>query len=375
MPKTTITLQSSIDDSPRVQQIAGIFDLWTAGTHRLNKTSSQSWNVNLPIEEKPWNIGLIVGPSGCGKSTIAARLWPNEYSAGTKRWDPAQSILDAFPDIPVKSLVELLCSVGFSSPPSWLRPYQFLSTGEQFRVSLALALAHNKILTVFDEFTSVVDRNVAKIASAALAKCVRRRNSRFIAVTCHQDVEKWLQPDWVYKPAEQLFAWRSLQQPPHIKIAIFRCSPRAWQLFAPHHYLSGHISSSAWCWLALWDKLPVAFSAWVQFLGPSISPKGARREHRTVTLPDFQGAGIGNRLSNTIASMWTGLGFQATSTTSHPAMISSRSRSPLWSLTRYPALGKKNEGQLKHSMTRLTAGFRFIGPPMQPDIAALLLGL
>jgi ABC-type ATPase with predicted acetyltransferase domain len=54
-----------------------------------------------------------------------------------------------------------------------------------------------KELIVFDEFTSVVDREIAKIASFAISKSIKRSNKQFIAVTCHYDVEDWLEPDWV----------------------------------------------------------------------------------------------------------------------------------------------------------------------------------
>jgi ABC-type ATPase with predicted acetyltransferase domain len=82
-----------------------------------------------------------------------------------------------------------------------LRPFRVLSNGEQFRVTIARALAEQPELLVFDEFTSVVDRNVAKVASAAIAKAVRRRKQKFIAVSCHHDIIEWLQPDWIYEPA------------------------------------------------------------------------------------------------------------------------------------------------------------------------------
>jgi hypothetical protein len=58
----TITVQSPISRTPRVLQLEGMFDLQAADHAAL------SWQVSLPIEEKPWHIGLIVGPSGCGKS-------------------------------------------------------------------------------------------------------------------------------------------------------------------------------------------------------------------------------------------------------------------------------------------------------------------
>src|SRR5205085_12464580 len=188
----------------------------------------------------------------------------------------------------IKAVTGLLCSVGFSSPPAWLRPFHCLSTGQQFRTRLALLLAHHPTLVVFDEFTSVVDRTVARIGSAALAKTVRKRGQQFVAVTCHEDVEPWLNPDWVYRPAEQRFQWRSLQRRPPVELSVFRCRHEAWVAFAPHHYLSHSLARGAVCFLATWQGRPVAFSAWLPKLGRG--PPG-RREHRTVTLPDYQGVG------------------------------------------------------------------------------------
>jgi ABC-type ATPase with predicted acetyltransferase domain len=52
-----------------------------------------------------------------------------------------------------------------NSVPSWYKPYQVLSNGEKFRADLARKLKSN---TVIDEFTSVVDRTVAKAASVSL---------------------------------------------------------------------------------------------------------------------------------------------------------------------------------------------------------------
>ena len=188
---------------------------------------------------------------------------------------------------------------------------------------------------VFDEFTSVVDRTVAQIGSAALAKTVRQRGQQFVAVTCHEDVEDWLQPDWIYRPAENLFTWRRLRRRPALALDIVRVAPSAWPLFAPHHYLSDRAGRSAVCFLASWHERPVAFSAWLPFVGSG--PK-TRREHRTVTLPDYQGVGIGNALSDFVASLWAGLGYRAISTTTHPAMIRARLRSPNWQMHRKPEL-------------------------------------
>jgi energy-coupling factor transporter ATP-binding protein EcfA2 len=389
--QTHIVVESAIEESPRVAQVRGIFDLTPEKTSRLE------WDVSLPIEEKPWSIGLIVGPSGCGKSTIARRLWPTPCSrSASLEWPSSTSVLDAFPaSSGVKEIVALLSSVGFSSPPAWLRPFHVLSTGQQFRVTLARLMAealpfdnHGSYIDpqtaywnpeppgpiVFDEYTSVVDRTVAQVGSAAVSKVIRQHGLQFIAVTCHEDVEPWLNPDWVYRPAERTFAWRELRRRPDIALTLFRCHQSAWGLFAPHHYLSHEINPASVCFLATWQDRPVSFSAWLPFVGTG---PATRREHRTVCLPDYQGVGVGNAISDTIASLWRGLGFRATSTTTHPAMIRSRLASPNWRLTRAPAYAiglPRPGGGTAQATDRLTAGFEYVGPRMNTSLARMILG-
>jgi ABC-type ATPase with predicted acetyltransferase domain len=47
---------------------------------------------------------------------------------------------------------------------------------------------------VVDEFTSVVDRQVAQIGSHAVPKLVRREERKPMVATCHYDVLDSLQP-------------------------------------------------------------------------------------------------------------------------------------------------------------------------------------
>ena len=369
--KVVVELQSSLVDSPRVAQVRGLFDLEPCAVDHHVHTHE------LAIEEKPWNLGLITGPSGSGKSTLSKVLWPDALLP-TNPWHHTASLLDSFPiDLGIKEVVEILSSVGFSSPPAWLRPFASLSNGQQFRATLALLIAQSKAQDssapiVYDEFTSVVDRTVARIGSTALARMIRKLDMKFVAVTCHDDIIEWLQPDWVYQVDEGSFTWRSLRRRPEIELEIIRTKASAWHLFAPHHYLSNAIAPSAICFLASWNKQPVAFSAWLPFVG-----KGppTRREHRTVCLPDFQGVGIGQSLSCTIASMFKGLELRAISTTTHPGLIASRIRNPNWQLKRAPSLAQGSRGKinLSHARTRLTAGFEYIGKAMPGRLARDLI--
>jgi ABC-type ATPase with predicted acetyltransferase domain len=108
-------------------------------------------------------------------------------------------VLDDFPEgLETSEITRMLCSVGFASPPDWLKSYDCLSQGEKMRVDIARALCLEQPLVVFDEFTSVVDREIAKVSAYAISKAVRRSTKKFIAVTCHYDVVDWLEPDWVF---------------------------------------------------------------------------------------------------------------------------------------------------------------------------------
>jgi len=129
-----ITRTVAIQTSHRLSQVLGMFDV------EQPEISQQEWNVDLQLPQT-WNIGVIVGPSGSGKTTIARELF-GQYFAGDFGWPKDRSIIEGFPySIPVKKITDLLSSVGFSSPPAWVRPFSCLSNGQQFRVNLARTLA------------------------------------------------------------------------------------------------------------------------------------------------------------------------------------------------------------------------------------------
>ena len=111
----------------------------------------------------------------------------------------AKSVIDDMPKTATVTEIEkMFYAVGFGSVPCWLKPYSVLSNGEQMRVCLAKALLSNDKVC-FDEFTSVVDRNVAKTLCMALNKCLKKySNKQFVAVSCHKDIIEYLQPDWIF---------------------------------------------------------------------------------------------------------------------------------------------------------------------------------
>jgi GNAT superfamily N-acetyltransferase len=226
------------------------------------------------------------------------------------------------------------------------------------------SLGNPSFVVVFDEFTSVVDRNVAKICSAAIAKGIRRGHlsCRFVAVTCHYDVAEWLEPDWMVDMATCELSRRRLRRPA-IQLEIHRCRPRAWELFKRHHYLSGSLPVATRCYLTTWRGVPVHFSATV----PVITKQNHRRFTRIVTLPDYQGIGIGMRAVAAVAALHRAEGLRINVTSSHPALVRHCQRSPLWRVVNVNKSGRRHTPP-RHPAYRCAAGravlsFEFVGSP------------
>lgn len=197
------------NDSFRVAAIKGTFDF------RADKIFER-FNGSIEISQD-WQIGIIYGGSGTGKTTIARELFGEEYVESFEYG--AGSVIDDMPEhVTVANITRMFVSVGFGSTPSWLKPYSVLSNGEKMRVDLARSLLSDRELTVFDEFTSVVDRHIAKIGSLCVQNAIRKTKKKFIAVSCHDDILEWLEPDWAFctdsmsmidvKKKEQSSDWR-----------------------------------------------------------------------------------------------------------------------------------------------------------------------
>lgn len=365
MPRVDLTLGVDVERTARVKQIEGMFDV------PEKKRVTLDLHMDVPLEEKPWQIGLIVGPSGAGKTTVARQLFGDSIVDGYE-WHSSKSIIDSFGDVPIKEVASALSSVGFSSPPAWVKPFHVLSNGEKFRVTLARVLMDERPILAIDEFTSVVDRTVGRIGAHAAAKAIRSKaNKQFVAITCHEDVLEWLQPDWVLEPHLSRFEWRFLRRRPTVECELVRVDREAWRWFAPHHYLSADLHRAARCFAALVEGKPAAFLATLHF--PHPHERRFERGHRVVTLPDFQGIGVGVWLSDTIGSIATALGNRYCWTSSHPALIASAARSPHWKLRTYglannhQARSKRVGTGAKASVNRRTASFEYVGPKFQDE--------
>lgn len=158
-------------------------------------------DANIDIDDIDWQIGLIVGPSGSGKTSIGKQLFGGGRVIDLyDGWDMSIPIIDAIaPDGDFDAVTTALANVGLGDVPSWLRPFYALSNGQQFRAGLARIIAEAPSEVIVDEFTSVIDRQIAKIGAMAFAKGWRKnKGKKIVLLACHYDIIDWLQPDWVF---------------------------------------------------------------------------------------------------------------------------------------------------------------------------------
>jgi ABC-type lipoprotein export system ATPase subunit/GNAT superfamily N-acetyltransferase len=326
-------LESNVEQDEITKKVSQMFDHPFDGKIIFEVPS-------LPSVPKEFGVGLIVGPSGSGKSSLL-----KQFGTQTKHtWEHNKSVASHFNSF--EDANERLTATGFNSIPSWLRPYHVLSNGEQFRADLARSLESGSVI---DEFTSVIDRNVAMSCSNAMRRYVDKKGLKNIVMaSCHYDIIEWLRPDWIYDTSTQVLDVRGSRRRPKIELQILPCSTDAWTIFKHHHYLDGNISKAAKCWIAIWNDVPVAFHAALPLPQARHGKLPAWRGHRTVVLPDFQGLGIGIALTNELASMFFASDIAFYSKTAHPTLGNYRNSVPhLWRPTPY---NMKNSNRYKGLM-------------------------
>jgi len=351
MPTFDIIKEVKPTKTFRVASVIGKFDLQSE-----NVVEHFKGDIDIPNE---WQVGLIVGKSGTGKTTIARQLFPDSYITSYEY--TKETVLDDMPkDCSVEQITSAFNSVGFSSPPSWLKPYSVLSNGQKMRVDLARAILEDQKFFVFDEFTSVVDRNVAEIGSFAMQKAIRKTDKQFIAVTCHFDVQDWLLPDWVFNTDTMTFQSFEGQKKnrPDIKFEIFNYGDKSiWKMFAKHHYLSHSHNNAANVFVATVNDEVAGFISVLHFPHPKV--KNMKKVHRLVILPDYQGAGIGLRLLNEIGKIYKHEQQRFNIMTSAPSLIFALKKSKQWDCVRYGRVSEAKKGVLEGttSKNRITASF------------------
>ena len=364
MSSFDFVVESSIKITPRIMQLSAMFDCPIQERPRL------AWSGELPDVSEEWTIGAIVGPSGSGKTQILNHV----YGASKELTWTAASVIDDFDmKYSMTEVAEVCQAVGFNTIPAWMRPYGVLSNGEQFRVEVARRLLSEDEIIVLDEFTSVVDRQVARIGSHAVQKYVRRNKRKCVVASCHYDILDWLQPDWVYHPHSKELARGWLQPRPKFECTISRVHSNEWKLFAPYHYLTADMHVGARCFTLQIDGRSVAFAGCLHRPHPKVDDIMA--VSRLVTLPDWQGMGFALALVDVLGAAYKAIGKRLRTYPAHPALVRSFSRSKMWRMEQTPGYHApiKSKTRKVNLGTRPCAVFQYCGPANEDVLAAQML--
>jgi GNAT superfamily N-acetyltransferase len=347
----------------------------------FNAESGANFNLTaeLPIDDRGWKIGLIVGPSGSGKTSMGRKIFGPEAFYEPNGWPADKPIIDAIaPKGDFNAVTGALAAVGLGSVPAWLRPYPILSNGEKFRADLAKIICEAPPQVVVDEFTSVVDRQIAKFGALAFQKSWRRTSGQCVLLSCHYDIVEWVEPDWVFDTSTGVYSGRGLWHRPKFDLKIWQTNWRYWHLFEPHYYLKLPHMIAAANFVGVVDGELVAHLA----VGPRPGAKDVRAS-RMVVMPEWQGAGIGMRFLNTICEAYLqgnnlyGRKMTTLFHTSHPGLCEGLRRDKKWnqvSAMLYGANRKRSAASIQKSAgckngvgsgygghLRAVQGFRYVG--------------
>lgn len=357
-----VILKSAIENDEFTQYVYDAFD--------IQNTEETAVRVRYDLSEAnnfEWNIGVVFGSSGSGKTTILKELGelaPSEF-------DPNKPLISNFDWLEPSEAAKLLTSMGLSSIPTWLRPYRFLSNGEQYRAELAYKVGKAKEgdTILIDEYTSVVDRDVAKAMSFALQKYVRRTNKKIVLASCHYDIMEWLMPDWTCAPQKGGVLERGdwlRHGRPSIKLQVSRVEASAWDIFKEHHYLTDKLNNSAQCLLFEWGAKAVAIACVLNT--PRKNMGEAMAISRLVVLPDFQGLGIGSSIADFVGGIYTNRGNRMFIKTVNPALGEYFNASTNWRGTVNNGKGKPESSfdtlRYKNRVTRVSYSHEFQGAPI-----------
>lgn len=297
MQNYKLKLESEVSTSFRCQKAANSLDI------DVEKKSVHEIEIDADITTK-YNVGLIVGASGSGKTTLAKHIFASQFNM--IELDQKKPIIEQFPEsYSYDECAEMLSGVGLTSVPCWIRPVYTLSNGQKARAEAAIAMSKKNDVVVIDEWTSVVDRTVAKVMSQCVTKHARKKDKKLVLLSCHYDVIEWLDPDWIIDCNTQKFIDRRLlsseerRRKEQLNFEIKEVDRSTWKNFSKYHYLSENLPAGKIYNFGLFcNGTQIGFQCYANYVPIRKGMTPIFHFNRTVVHPDYAGMGLGIKMIN-----------------------------------------------------------------------------
>lgn len=340
-----LKLQTPVATSFRCTKAANSLDI------DQEKKSIHEFNVSADLDTD-FAIGLIVGASGSGKTTLAKHIYGED--AFKEILDLSKPVIDQFPDdFEYADCAEMLCGVGLTSVPCWIRPAYTLSNGQKARAECALQMARqDSNIIIIDEWTSVVDRTVAKVMSHCIQKYARKAKKKIVLLSCHYDVIEWLNPDWIIDANKQEYInrrslWRDFKRTEQLNFQIYETDRGTWQYFSRYHYLNEKLAGGKQVFFGIWSgENQIGFLAFSNYV-PHRKDKVTRMQmhfNRLVIHPDYCGFGLGIHFLNHCSKVMHERGYEVMGKFSSMPVYNALKRDPNWRLVAINRLHKVTVG-------------------------------
>lgn len=329
MQNYVVNLQSEVFKTFRCQKAADSLDIDT------EKKSIHHLQITADLKS-PFNVGLILGASGSGKTTLAKQIFGEDCFHIDI--DPSKPIIDQFPqDWSYDECAATLSGIGLTSVPTWIRPVYTMSNGQRARAEAALSMSNlDKEIICIDEWTSVVDRTVAKVMSHCVQKHARRSKKKIVLNSCHYDVIEWLNPDWIIDCNKQTYENRrsmvgTFERTDRLRFGVRETTSKEWKFFQKFHYLSEKLPGGRVYYYGLFqDEIQVGFVCYAAYI------PGNQKTfffNRLVIHPDYCGLGLGLPFVNATAEHMVMRGFEVRSTFSSTPTYKLLKKDPRWICT------------------------------------------
>ena len=175
--------------------------------------SNLKFNIikNFSLAINPKEIVLLIGPSGSGKTSLLNILlrktnvlgitFPQNYKPSTfKVINSKKSLIEQFKDLNVDTALYLMGLVGLSDAFIYLKRFNELSAGQQYRFMVTNLIASKSNFWIIDEFCTNLDPLTANALAAGIRKIAKTLGVTLVLATPRYDhFINSLKPDKIVK--------------------------------------------------------------------------------------------------------------------------------------------------------------------------------